>query len=46
MNATFAHSPSVAVGNVLSDAEMQTINIVKDDFHGDWNYVIRPRVRS
>ena len=29
-------------GIVVSDQEMAEINIVRDDFHGDWNYTIRP----
>ncbi len=27
----------------VSDAEMATINITKDEFHPEWNYVIAPR---
>ena len=30
-------------GREVSDAEMQTLNLERDRFHGDWNYVIRPR---
>lgn len=30
------------VGKKISDAEMQAIRIVKDKFHGEWNYTIRP----
>lgn len=30
-------------GKRISDKEMRAIEIVRDDFHGDWNYVIRPR---
>jgi transposase len=33
-------------GVKVSDAEMASINIVRNDFHGDWNYVIRPRTPS
>ena len=29
-------------GIVISDAEMATINIIRADFHGDWNYTISP----
>ena len=29
-------------GIVVSDAEMKAINLVRDAFHGEWNYVIRP----
>ena len=31
------------VGRKVSDAEMATINLVPDKFHGEWNYAIRPR---
>jgi hypothetical protein len=29
-------------GIVISDEEFGKINIVKDDFHGEWNYTIKP----
>lgn len=29
-------------GLVVSNAEFDAINIVRDDFHGDWNYSIEP----
>ena len=29
-------------GIVVSDAEMAAINIIRDEFHGEWNYTIRP----
>jgi hypothetical protein len=29
-------------GVVVTDAEFAAINIDRDDFHGDWNYSIRP----
>lgn len=31
-----------AVGMKITDAEMKTIQIVKDRFHGEWNYTIAP----
>ncbi len=31
------------IGLKISDAEMRAINIEREDFHGDWNYVIHPR---
>jgi hypothetical protein len=34
---------SYPTGVRISKKEMATINIERDDFHGDWNYVIRPR---
>jgi hypothetical protein len=32
------------VGIKVTDAEMQQLNIIRDDFHGDWNYSVRPTV--
>ena len=29
-------------GTVVSDAQMQDLNISHDDFHGEWNYTIAP----
>jgi len=31
-----------AVGQKISDEEMKRVNIVKDKFHGEWNYTIVP----
>jgi hypothetical protein len=33
-------------GIAVSDAEMQAINLVRDSFHGEWNYTIRPQTIS
>ena len=33
-------------GARVSDEEMAAINIVRDEFHGEWNYTIRPNNRS
>ena len=33
-------------GVTVSDEEMAALNLVRDDFHGDWNYTIRPRYQS
>ena len=30
-------------GIVVSDAEMDALNLVRDSFHGEWNYTIRPQ---
>ena len=30
-------------GLKVSDAEMAALNIDRNDFHGEWNYVLRPR---
>ena len=31
------------VGHKVSDAEIATVHLTPDDFHGEWNYAIRPR---
>jgi hypothetical protein len=31
-------------GRKVSDDEMETLNLHRDAFHGDWNYVILPRL--
>jgi transposase len=30
-------------GRTISDADMATVNVTRDAFHGEWNYSIRPR---
>ncbi len=32
-------------GIKISDAEMADLNIVRDPFHGEWNYTIKPRAK-
>ena len=32
-----------ATGRQVSDADMATLRVERSRFHGDWNYVIRPR---
>jgi hypothetical protein len=27
----------------VSDEDMASINIIRNEFHGEWNYTIRPR---
>ena len=31
------------LGTIVTDEELAAINIVRNDFHGDWNYVIHPQ---
>jgi hypothetical protein len=31
-------------GIVITDEELGKVNIVKHDFHGEWNYTIKPNV--
>lgn len=33
-------------GIKVTDKEMKTLNISRDDFHGDWNYIISPHAIS
>ncbi len=33
-------------GKKVSKKELRTLNIERDRFHGDWNYVIRPRAQK
>lgn len=33
-------------GIAVSDAEMEALNLVRDSFHGEWNYTIRPQNMS
>ena len=33
-------------GILVSDEQMQTLNIARDHFHGEWNYTIAPSVAS
>jgi hypothetical protein len=31
-------------GIKVTDEEMEELNIIRNDFHGDWNYEILPRL--
>ena len=33
-------------GRKVTDAELASVNLDRDAFHGEWNYRIRPRSRS
>jgi transposase len=33
-------------GVKVSDADMEAINILRDDFHGEWNYTIKPKLQT
>src|ERR1700674_4860061 len=35
--------PRYPVGRKVSDDEIATVNLAPSSFHGEWNYVIRPR---
>ena len=34
------------LGEQVSDAEMESLNLLRDSFHGDWNYTIGPRAKA
>ena len=38
--------PHYCLGTFLAKQEMKALSIERDAFHGDWNYVIRPRPAS
>ena len=33
-------------GIKVSDEEMAALNLVRDDFHGEWNYTLEPRQKT
>jgi hypothetical protein len=33
-------------GKKITDEELQNINIIKSEFHGEWNYTIKPILYS
>jgi DNA-binding phage protein len=33
-------------GRKISDAQMKELALIKDDFHGDWNYTLKPRPKA
>jgi hypothetical protein len=30
------------IGIKITDAELASLNLKRDDFHGDWNYIVSP----
>jgi hypothetical protein len=34
------------VGRKISDEEFATVNLIRNEFHGEWNYSIRPKRKS
>ncbi|MDB4959122.1 MAG: hypothetical protein JWO36_6691 [Myxococcales bacterium] len=40
------HRRNFPTGKKVSEKEMRALNIERDEFHGDWNYVIRPREKA
>ncbi|MGH7224806.1 MAG: ISAzo13 family transposase [Gemmataceae bacterium] len=37
---------SYETGTIVSDAELAAINIIRHEFHGEWNYTINPKALS
>ena len=37
--------PTPVCGREVSDSEMKRVNLERDTFHGEWNYVIKPNVK-
>jgi hypothetical protein len=40
---SYLDSATYPTGVAVTDAEMETLRIERDPFHGEWNYTIRPR---
>jgi len=40
---SYLDSASYPTGVTVTDAEMESLRIERDTFHGEWNYTIRPR---
>jgi GH18 family chitinase len=38
-----ADSNRYETGIKVSDEEMEKLNIIRNDFHGEWNYTINPQ---
>jgi hypothetical protein len=34
------------VGKVVTDSDWASMNLVRDEFHGDWNYTVRPNHKN
>jgi hypothetical protein len=34
------------IGKKVSKNEMKSLNLVRDEFHGDWNYSLRPKINK
>jgi hypothetical protein len=41
-----ADQKSYRTGRKITDEEMEALALTRNDFHGDWNYSITPRVKS
>jgi Rhodopirellula transposase DDE domain len=41
--AAVTDSNSYPTGIKVSDEDLATLNIIREPFHGDWNYTIRPQ---
>lgn len=42
--AAIVDNSTYPIGLKVSDGEMKKLNIIRNDFHGDWNYVVKPWV--
>jgi len=34
------HQTAIKTGIKINDRQIAELNILRDDFHGDWNYII------
>jgi hypothetical protein len=45
IQAAIDHNP-YETGIKISKHEFNTINMERDEFHGEWNYIIKPTVKT
>ncbi len=43
---SFLDTNTYPLGRKISDEDMATLRVLRDDFHGEWNYTILPRTPS
>jgi hypothetical protein len=36
-------SQTYPTGIIVTDAQLKALTIVRDPFHGEWNYIIKPQ---
>jgi len=43
---SFLDTNTYPLGRKVSDEDMATLRVLRDNFHGEWNYTILPRTPS
>jgi hypothetical protein len=44
--ASYLDTNAYPAGRKVADAELATIQLQRDEFHGDWNYTLSPHALS